>query len=61
MIKNLSIAFHPFATRILISLRVDEMLPPRFANWPINFRSLPFWVEMTLFSPKHIILIDQDN
>ena len=40
--------------RILISVLVDEISLPRYVDWSINFRGLPFTVLMTLSCLKHI-------
>ena len=47
MIDNLSIGFHVFTRRrMLTSLSVDEMLPLGYVNWSPNFRGLPLGVEI---------------
>ena len=51
MTDNLSIAVHAFASRVLMSFSVDEMLLPRYVNLSASFREPPFNVEM---SPSHI-------
>ena len=49
MIDNLSIAVHAFASRILMSLLVDEMMLLWYVNLSTSFREPPFSVEMFPF------------
>ena len=39
---------------MLTSLSVDEMLPPRYVNWSINLKCLPFNAEMVPSGLKRI-------
>ena len=51
MTDSLSIAVHAFASRMLMSVSVDETLLPRQVNLSTSFRELPFSVEISpLFS-----------
>ena len=52
MIDNQSIAVHTFASRILMSLSVDETLLPKYMNLSTNFREPSFRVEMFPFLLK---------
>ena len=56
MIDNLLIAVHAFASHILMSFSVDEMLLPRYMNLSTSFREPPFHVWMSPFWLKHFIL-----
>ena len=47
MTDRLSIAVHAFASRVLMSVSVDETLLPRLMNLSISFRELPFSVEVS--------------
>ena len=49
LLDNLSIAVYAFARHILMSLSVDEMLPPKYVNLSNNYQEPPFKVEMSLF------------
>ena len=51
MINYLSIAFHAFASRMLTSVSVDEMLLPKYLNW--GLRGLQLKVEMGPSCLKH--------
>ena len=42
MTDNLSVAIHAFASRVLMSVSVDETLLPRWVNLSTSFRELPF-------------------
>ena len=53
MIDDFSIAFHAFASRILISLSVDVILLPRYVNSSINFSGFPVRVEI---APSSFVL-----
>ena len=53
VVVNLWIAIHALPMRMLISLSVDEILLPRYMNWFINFRGLPFNKKMTLSCLRH--------
>ena len=55
MIDNLSIAVHSFASRILMSLSVDETLLPRYVNLSANFRESPSRMELSSFWLKRIL------
>ena len=55
IIDSLSIAVNAFAGRILISLSVDETLPPRYVNLSTNSRGRPFWVEIAPSRLKHVL------
>ena len=57
MINNLSIAVHAFASCVLISFSVDEILLPRYINLSTNFREPPFCMEISLFWLKHMYSI----
>ena len=54
MFNSLSTAVHTFASHILISLSVDEMLLLRYGNQSINFRELPFRVKIPPWL-KHVL------
>ena len=54
LIDYLSIAVHPFAMLMMISLSVDEMFLPRYMNWSTNFRDLSLKGEMIAFWLKHM-------
>ena len=54
MINNLLIAIHVFPMHILTSLSVDEILLQRYVNNSINFRDLPFNMEIALSFLKHM-------
>ena len=54
VINNLSIAVDTFASRILMSLSVDETLLPRNVNLSTNFREPPFSEEISPFPLKHM-------
>ena len=56
MINNLLIAVHAFASHILKSFSVDEMLLLRYVNLSTNFREPPFNVEMSAFLIKTHVL-----
>ena len=47
MTDSLSIAVHAFASRVLMSVAVDETLLPRLVNLSTSFRELPINVEMS--------------
>ena len=47
MIESLSIAVPAFASHILMSFSVDEMLLPRYVNLSTNFREPPIKVELS--------------
>ena len=49
MIDYLSITFHTFTRRMLISISVDEMLLPRYGIWFTNLRCFPLRVEIVPF------------
>ena len=56
IINNLSIAAaHTFNWYILTLLSVDEMLLPTYVNLSINFRGLPFKVEVAPPYLKHVL------
>ena len=55
-IDILLIAFHAFASCVLTSLSVDEILLSDNMNWSTNFRGLPIRVEMTSFLFKTYVL-----
>ena len=57
MIDNLSIAVHAFASHILMSFSIDEMLFTMYVNLPTYFREPPFSVEMSPFLLKHMYSI----
>ena len=44
---RLSLAVHAFASRVSMSVSVDEILLPRQVNLSTSFRELPFTVEMS--------------
>ena len=46
MTDSLSLAVHAFASHVMTSYLIDEMLLPRSLNLPTSFRDLPFSVEM---------------
>ena len=50
----LLIVVHDFSMRMLTSLSVDEILLPRYVNWSINFKGLPFKEEMAPSYLKHM-------
>ena len=54
MTDSLSIAVQALASRILMSVSVDETMLPRQVNLPTSFRELPFTVEMSPVWLKHI-------
>ena len=54
MIVSLSIAFHAFTRRIVISLSVDETLLSRYVNLATNFRIPPLRVETDPSQFKHM-------
>ena len=47
MIDSLSIAVHPFVSRVSMSFSVDETLFPRKVNLSTNFREVPSSVEIS--------------
>ena len=47
MTESLSVAAHAFASRVSMSVSVDETLLPRQVNLSTCFRELPFSVEMS--------------
>ena len=49
MINNLSVAVHDFASCILTSFSVDEMLLLRYMFLSTSFKEPPFSVEMSPF------------
>ena len=49
MIDNLSIAFHAFASHILMAFSVDVTLLPRLVNLSTSFKEPPYSVEMSPF------------
>ena len=51
------IAVHAFASRLSMSVSVDETLFPRKVNLSTSFRELPFSVEMSPLWLKHIYSI----
>ena len=42
IVDNLSTVVHTLPMRMFTSLSVDEILLPKYMNWFINFRDLPF-------------------
>ena len=54
MIDNLSTAVPALPMNLVTSLSVDEILLPRYVNGSIDFRGLPFDVDITPFYLKHI-------
>ena len=46
VIDNVSVAVHVFPIRVLISLSVDEIVPPGYGNCSSNFRGWPFNVDI---------------
>ena len=56
MTDSLSIAVHIFASCVLMSFLVDEMLLPRWVNLSTSFRGPPFSVEMLPLWLKHIYI-----
>ena len=57
MINNLWIVVCAFASCILMSFSVNEMLLLRYVNLSTKFRESPFWVKMSPFWLKHIYFI----
>ena len=49
MTDNLSIAVYAFASRVLLSFSVDEMLLQKYVNLSISFRGETFSAGMSLF------------
>ena len=49
MTSGIPITIHAFASYILISFSVDEMLFPRYENLSTSFRESPFSVEMSFW------------
>ena len=47
MTDSLLIAVHVFASRVLMSVSVNETLLLRLVNFSTSFRELPFSVEMS--------------
>ena len=54
MVENLIIVVHVFPMYLLASLSVNEILLPRCVNWSINFKELPFSMEMVPSCLKYI-------
>ena len=54
MTGSISITVHTFASRVLMSVSVDETLLPRSVNLFTSFRELQLSVEMSPFWLKHI-------
>ena len=54
LIDNLPITVCIFTKHILISLSVDEILLPRYANLSTNFKGLPLRVEMAHSRLKYV-------
>ena len=54
MTDSLLLAVHAFASCVLMSFSVDKTLLPRKVNSSISFRELPFSVEMSPLSLKHV-------
>ena len=52
--RPLFLAVHAFASRVLMSLSVDETLLPRLVNLSTSFRELPFSVDMSPLGLKHL-------
>ena len=49
MTDSISIAFYAFASHVLMSFLVDEILLPRYVNLITSFKEAPFSVEMSPF------------
>ena len=47
MTTSLSLTVHAFASRVLMSVSVDETLLPTKVNLSTSFRELPFSVEVS--------------
>ena len=54
MIDSLSKAVEAFASRVLMSVLVDETLLPKYVNLSPSFKELLFSVEMSLLCSKHM-------
>ena len=57
MVDNLSTTFHALSKRKLTSLSFDEILLPRYMNWPTNIGFLTFNKEMAPFFFRYIIYV----
>ena len=44
---SLSIAVHAYASNVLMSVSIDEILLPRWLNLSTSFREVPLSVEMS--------------
>ena len=57
MTDSLSIAVHVFASHVLISCLIDEVLLPRLVNLSTSFSEAPFSMEILSFWLKRIFFI----